>query len=333
MRYVAQAKQGFYPAAAEAVRQWAAHLRVEDPEKTTILDPCAGRGDAIRVLGEALGLPQRNVYAVELDAGRGVELKQTLPEGVCVQPADFCQMRAQAKTFSVAWVNPPFDDELGGGGREETRFVSHALRLVVPGGIVGLVLPKTVLERSWATRELFNHWLDDVRVLEFPEEHRPYKEVVVTGKRRKEEGATQHSYTSIPMGTPMIEWPVPAGRRPSFFEKGGPTQEELQEALESSPLSKLFRTPKRAATPRPILPLSNGHVSLLLASGQVDGVVRPEGEPAHVVRGVTRKERYVAGTSTEETADGKSRTTVTTREKIVLAVRTVDEHGIIRSYE
>ena len=95
MRYVAQAKQGFYPAAPEAVRAWAAHLRLTDADKTCLLDPCAGKGDAIKTLRDALGVPNRNVFAVELDAGRGQQLRDNLEGGIVLAPADSFQIKAQ----------------------------------------------------------------------------------------------------------------------------------------------------------------------------------------------------------------------------------------------
>jgi hypothetical protein len=38
-------------------------------------------------------------------------------------------------------LNPPFDDEFGGGGREEVKFVRQAMDLLVPAGILVLVCP------------------------------------------------------------------------------------------------------------------------------------------------------------------------------------------------
>jgi hypothetical protein len=70
---------------------------------------------------------------------------------------------------------------------------------------------------------------------------------------------------------------------------------------------------------------------LLLASGQLDGVVSPPGETTHAVRGTARK---VPGTPTvtiEELEGGGERTVTTIQERIELVVRTVTPDGHIRT--
>ena len=64
MRLAAQAKCGFYPAHPTAIRELAKHLkcRPPDPNKKydtiNILDPCAGKGMAIRDLAMGIGVPE-----------------------------------------------------------------------------------------------------------------------------------------------------------------------------------------------------------------------------------------------------------------------------------
>lgn len=332
MRIAAQAKQGFYPAAADAVKAWASHLKVGSPDKTTILEPCAGRGDAVKTLAESLGVPLSNVWACELDAGRGQQTRDNLEGATVLAPVDFNSIKCAVKSFSIAWVNPPFDDEMGGGGREETRFLTRATQLLVPGGVVGLVLPEKVFNNNYSLQRHVAAFYEQVMILAFPEHVRPFGEVIVTGVRRKEESYGTSTTTVRSMDTEFY-WSVPEGHRPKFFEKGGPTEQELEGMLERSPLQRVFRGDKRGVTSTPILPLSNGHVSLLLASGQVDGVVHPEGEDPHVVRGVTKKVQYTASESSEETADGGTKHLEVRKEKIVLSVRAVDQLGNIRSFE
>src|SRR5262249_51333957 len=86
----------------------------------------------------------------------------------------------------------------------------------------------------------------------------------------------------------------------------------------------------RAASPP--LALGTGHVALLLASGHLDGVVSPEGERPHLVRGTSRKKEVV--TSEEVTEDDKGRQTTKTvlTEKIELIVRAVDWTGTVRTF-
>jgi hypothetical protein len=64
MRLAAHAKGGFHPAAPEAVAMAAPWLEPPDKGRFCILDPCAGLGDALVQLAEAIGGKPQNAYAV-----------------------------------------------------------------------------------------------------------------------------------------------------------------------------------------------------------------------------------------------------------------------------
>ena len=95
---------------------------------------------------------------------------------------------------------------------------------------------------------------------------------------------------------------------------------------------RLLQPPKPKPLPTPPLPLSTGHTALLVAAGQLNGIVRPKGEPPHVVRGTTSKVERVVDSSVIENDDGSVTTKETRTEIIQLTVRTVDEHGVIHTF-
>jgi hypothetical protein len=68
---------------------------------------------------------------------------------------------------------------------------------------------------------------------------------------------------------------------------------------------------------------------LLLAAGHLDGVVRPQGEPPHVIRGTAHKVTYTASVEEIENKDGSVTTKTVQSEKIVLTVRTAEQDGTI----
>ena len=72
-------------------------------------------------------------------------------------------------------------------------------------------------------------------------------------------------------------------------------------------------------------------VALLLASGHLDGIVHPDGESPHVVRGTSRKREYVSDVTEIQNADGSTTTKTTISERIDLVVRTVDRTGKIQT--
>jgi hypothetical protein len=76
-----------------------------------------------------------------------------------------------------------------------------------------------------------------------------------------------------------------------------------------------------------------GHIALLLAAGNLDGVVRPEDEPPHVVRGTADKVEYVASEEENENEDGSVTKKTVLAEKIVLTVRAVGPDGEIKTFK
>ena len=80
MRIAAQAKQGFYPAHPIAVAELVKHLtcRPPDPVKKfdtiNILDPCAGKGMAIRDIAVGIACPRITSTPLSLDGGRSEEI-------------------------------------------------------------------------------------------------------------------------------------------------------------------------------------------------------------------------------------------------------------------
>jgi hypothetical protein len=98
------------------------------------------------------------------------------------------QLRGDPHLEAVAldgFPEPPFDDEFGGGGREEVTFLRRSVDLLVPGGILVLVCPVGQVYGRWEMCELVDTWFEDVEVYLVPEDFRRFNECVVFGRRRK----------------------------------------------------------------------------------------------------------------------------------------------------
>ena len=367
MRLAAQAKLGFYPAHPDAIAGIAAHLTLPKlrADEVNIIDPCAGEGLAIRQLADALGIPQQRTYAVELDAGRVGALKANLPEANVLGPASFLGVSITGFSFGLAYVNPPFDNELGGGRREEFTFAERATRLLVGRGVLVLVVPETALagNRNFCTFLDANY--EDIKVLQFPKHCRPYKEIAVIGRKRKVPISSETVYQFGDLHKMEFQWrqygwennlsevgqdtyirnvggkgrrePFPPyelmhGWKPNTFKKIAYTDGELEEALAGSPLNALLTETPIPPTARPPLPLGKGHVALLLASGMLDGVVEGPDGP-HVVRGTSKKVEYISDRSATENAEtGAVTEKVVYSQRIVLTIRAVGEDGEIRTF-
>ena len=309
MRLAAQVKGGFYPAHETAVEYAATFLQAPAGEKFAILDPCAGEGAAIRKLSELLNCPGEMTYAVELDDSRSEVIHSALPEAHVLAPANFFGCRASYGSFSFIWLNPPFDYSYG-GYRVEEQFLWRATEWLMPGGVMALVCPEDVIGEYSKARQHFARFYENVMIVPFPESHRPFKEVIAFGFR----------------------YQIPVGTGPRLFQKIEPTESELRRMLTDSPLRAYLNSPAELAVPSPPLPLGIGHVALLLASGHLDGVVRPDGKLPHVVRGTSRKHSFVSDVTDSENDDGSTTTRTTISERIDLVIRTVDCTGRIRTF-
>ena len=309
MRLIAQAKHGFYPAAPEAIAGILRHLKIPDPppdskfkrEDVNVLDPCAGEAKALVQLAEGLGVSRHRSYAVELNVRRAGGIAENYPEVNLLGPCSFEATRITRHSFSLVYLNPPFDDEFGGGGREETSFLRQAVDLLVPTGILVLVCPVNQVFGKSRMCELLDTWFDQIELYLFPDQCRQYNECVVFGRRRKtaltdelifEEGILTNRgirrcsaapvaklarlgepqfshwrYTEPDVATRKSEldiWELPFSQAPKRFQKTALTDEELERELARSPLYGALRQRILSPLKRPPLSLNKGHTSLLL---------------------------------------------------------------------
>ena len=335
MRLAAQMLGGFYPAPEKAVAHAATFLRPPPGESFAILDPCAGEGVAIRHLGDLLGCPQAMTFAIELDEGRAETLKAILPEARVLAPASFFGCRATVNSFSFIWLNPPFDYAYG-GHRVEDQFLQTATNWLMPGGVMALVCPEGVADEYSDARRHFLTYYEKCTIVPFPENHRPFNEVIVFGHKRTRprvdpRGSSHTSWESV-QAPEDFDYLIPSGVGPRAFQKLEPTEQELQRMLANSPLRSHLTAPAQVPLPSPPLALGIGHVALLLASGHLDGVVHPQGKPPHVVRGTSRKREFVSDVTETVNPDGSTTTRTTISERIDLTVRTVDLTGKLRTF-
>lgn len=367
MRLEAQKKMGFYPAPPNAIEALLKHLVIENKD-VRIIDPCAGCGRAIKQIGEGLGIAQDQSYAIELCPVRGHIAKHESPSANVLSPCSFFSASITPQSFGLVYCNPPFDDELGGGGREELAFARASYRLLCTGGVFVLVAPYKTMRSTDMVAMLDQHFRDGY-VYRFPE--LKFNECVFIGLKRSmpivaeratKEGALtrdmQLGYWRSPfqqasdcdsLGRPARiwddgenvlcetrprQWVIPSTWKPARFLKAGYTDEELLAAINNSPLNRLAMGTVEPAIKEPPLPLARGHVAMLLASGALDGLVEtPQGN--HVVRGVSSKTEVYneEASETSMSDDGKTmKTKDVYSEKICLKVRAVDSSGTIYTF-
>jgi hypothetical protein len=327
MRQAAQAKMGFYPAPAEAISLIIERLQPpEDNKPWTMLDPCAGESAALEQLATGLKCRPQDVYAIELDERRGAATRARLPDSHVLEPCSFFGAGCNKHSFSLIYCNPPFDDEIGGGGRVELSFIRRATDLLVPGGLLVQVCPQKVAEGYACDELLGTHYEYGIR-FPFPTEVRRFGESVTICRRRREPIRCYELRLEQ-----FANVPIPPAGAVKRFEKIAPTPAELATLLAKSPLRRHLIVPDDVSVPEPPLALGQGHIALLLASGHLDGLVRQPGEDPHVVRGTARKVEYVdeqqSGDLVNEDGDVVGHKLVK-KERMDLLIRTVDGLGAI----
>jgi hypothetical protein len=331
-RLASVAKGSFYPIPADALEVLLERLRAPS-EPFTVIDPCLGKGMALNTLRHRLECPPEHTFGCELDEGRAAEAKALLAGCNILAPASFLGCRSTAGSFSLVYLNPPFADELSGDRRCEYTFLVRATGWLRPGGVQALVVPEHVARSNDIRRQLLT-WYDTISERTFPERCREYDEVIILAVKRSKAvsaGATreQMAWERVP---PDTIYHIPPGDPPKVWEKIEYTPAELLRALSRSPLRRHLLPPAELPLPSPPLALGTGHIALLLAAGHLDGVVRPEDGPCHVVRGTASKVKYLAHEEARENADGSVTTKEVWSERINLTVRAVDGTGIIRTF-
>ena len=316
MRTQAKLKLGYYPLALAEARRIRNHLEFSD-QTASIFDPCVGTGAAICSLSEGAAVRR---YGIELDAHRAEEAGKVLDEVIHGSAFD---THAAVESFSLLYLNPPYDFEIGEGKnqRMERLFLEHLGRWVRPGGVLVMVAP---YDRVYDCRAILTPQFKDKAIYRLTEaEALAYKQVVVFGVRRtrqERERMSDHdvsqanwklndrtrSYDGIPPLPDIADrrYVIPPSSAAKLDYRGLPL-DQLEDLLAKSPAWRQARRVTHAPKPefagRPLTSLHQGHVALLCTSGMMNGCFG-EGKDRHVaywesVKVVDRREEEEDGTT------------------------------------
>lgn len=296
MRIHAKLKLGYYPLNPGDAGRIGRYLQFSN-ESASVLDPCAGTGAALCTLAE--GVSARR-YGVELDSYRAAEARHILDE--VVQGSAF-DTHAPVESFSLVYLNPPYDFEIGEGKnqRMERLFLEHVGRWVRPGGVLVMVVP---YDRVYECRSVLTPQFRDKTILRLAElEATAYKQVVVFGIRRsrhERDKLNDHTmeqanrrlsdltrrYEEIPQlgDTPDRLYPVPPSP-PARLDYRGLPLDVIEDMVPASPACRQAQRVTHAYgsefVGRPLTPLHKGHVGLLCTAGLMNGIFG-EGPDLHV---------------------------------------------------
>lgn len=313
-------KNGYFPTDELSIGRILEMLDV-DGGSVRIIDPCCGEGVALAECANYLREAGADVFSagIEFNAERAQHAKTLLDH---VVHADINDSSVSSSQFNLLWLNPPYGDRITdqvvrdpsqqGRDRWEKYFLSRTLPSLAFGGLLVYIIPHYVLDRHLAKQ--LARCLDSLSVYRLPEEQ--FKQIVVMGYRRRTEGHNKSEMVNVlldvandrtaapelpevPDRTYKVSTLTPVMQRKAVEIRSHlPTAELVSEVKAAYPclwsdFSNHFRQ-RASVKRRPARELSPWHLSLMLAAGQVSGIVTAPSGRQLLVKGATHKEKEVA---------------------------------------
>ncbi|MFH1674274.1 MAG: DUF6094 domain-containing protein, partial [Pseudomonadota bacterium] len=296
-RLASQIKMGFYKTPANVVEQIKTNLTINP--RARLLDTCCGEGEALKSIASGT---DAETCGVELDRERFDKAKEVLDNVVWADSLH--ELRASAKEFGLLWLNPPYDLDEGAYEQERER-VEHQFLLrnwgyLQDGGALVYIIPFASLRKA---APFFYRRCTRLTVFSFPDEEfqKFHQVVVMCAKGRPKKDQIRRNIETLEFAANLSLYEVPdrlpatgiAGTNydvPEADDTGGfyfrsarlDPQEALEQVRESPVWPRVIKhvlPPTGHAHVRPLMPLREGHLAMLLASGMMNGeVVGDDGE-------------------------------------------------------
>ena len=323
MRLAGIEKGGYYPTPKRCVKLLSEILYVPRRSENwgnptlRIIDPCCGPGDACETLATNLSEKTQakiRTYGVELEKGRANQAREQMDFSLS---SDIFQTYIANNAFHIMFLNPPYDFD-----KEEKRvehaFLIHCTKYLEYDGLLVFVVPRHRLAVS--ARYLASHY-QQLECWRFPDpEYDDFDQVMLLGKRK-----------SAPLHIPMYEkriqgWALGPLEQMKTLEDARPLMnvphgdmEELfftvrmvepERAAEEAQRSGLWNNasiqqslwPTEGGKTKPLMPLRQGHMAMLVAAGFLDNLQLETPEKRVLVKGkVTKTMVQTSKTEDEET--------------------------------
>lgn len=314
-------KNGYFPTDEPTLERIASAL---EPAVTggalRALDPCCGEGAALLTVANHLQACGAEVssYGVELDEERAWHAKTLLGT---VAHADVHDVRISERSFGLLLLNPPYGDLVadaahtgsakeGGRQRHEKIFCRRSFNLLQPCGVLVLIVPFYVLDPDLST--MIARHFERVQVFMSPEQQ--FKQCVLFGVKRRPGSpeaalikrlvafAEGEGHQELPERWPEEPYLVPAtreGEELAFSVLRLDARQLARELAEDAPgalarhtlwprFTQLMQRHSMQAKP-PLRAMSDWHLALALAAGQIGGVVHTAGGRRLLIKGRTHK--------------------------------------------
>lgn len=311
-RLGSQANAGYVPTPPRVVRQVAEWIKSEYPVRA--IDPCAGTGAALRDLAERAGDESGpwETYGIELQAERAEAARSVLDR---VEHGSHDAVEITPGSFSLLYLNPPYDidDE---HGRLERRFLMQHTPQLATGGVLVLIIPRGQVRR------LADYLAANYRNIEtrhFPKPERDaYDQVVILAQKRKHEDPTAQfpdlyevcyeTYQSLPTlddgerwtyELPALPTSRPRIRRPVVDWAAVAASIDERDIFDDVRAVQAIH-PDSQYRARPLVPMQDGHLAQLAAAGLLDNMQIETDDGSVLVKGTTRKYETVTEDTPEQ---------------------------------
>jgi len=311
------AKNGYYPTDSVTIERILNTLRPCKEGLMRVIDTCSGEGTALAECKHYLGFDSVEAFAVEYDRERATQSKKLLDR--CIQ-GDFQDTVITPRSFGLLWLNPPYGDlvtdkaqsgtqsETKGKKRLEKIFFQQSIRLLQYGGVLVLIVPHYSLDRE--LRKWIAAGFEQVRVFLSPEQ--TFKQAIVLGIRKRTNAHDEKSRQVLSDLETFCEsehkpeipdvwkddiYTVPANIQQEIrFNATTIDTVQLAEEINKYPCLwdqfELHFKQGQGRQRRPLMALSDWHLALALAAGEVSGVVQSnDGLKTYVIKGDTFKDK------------------------------------------
>ena len=337
MRLAAQAKGGFYPTPPTVsniinttLYARTDNVRKDESNNIHVLDPCCGEGDAladvIKTSKNRYSRYERHnliTYGVETNKDRA-EVAETKLDNVL--NASIFNTSIANNSFQLLFLNPPYDMEAG-QDRVEVQFLQHCTRYLAPYGTLVYIVPRNVVPH--AANFLATHY-SSVKIAEFPRpELERFDQVVVV--------ATKKSYAMM-MSDVLAQLIVPrhdlhsldSSTTSGWYYTLFPTNTEkmlfTQRVIDPQVAAAEARErgiwaneeftmkmwPPELQHTRPLMPLRQGHLAMLIAAGFLNNMEIETDEGPILVKGRATKKMKVAQEDEKQVVEREQLTTKVT---------------------
>lgn len=278
---------------------------VTEGQDFLILDPCVGTGEAVMAFSEKW--PAANYYGIEIDDERAVIAGKNLNQ---VIKGSAYSTHVSPGSVDVLFLNPPYgrsvkgqlEDDTG-TGRLEHDFIKHCFGWIAPGGLLVYIIPK-----SQMTDKIVKYLITRFKNCAFfAAAVDTYKQVVFMGEKLPyPRSVDQELLAKVSSYRLMEKWPrrgdykfyyaiKPKAKTFNIYSVELTVEGLSQVKAKIGGLWPQFKSHVGGRQKHDVIPLhklTDWHISLLITSGLISGVV-DNGRQKLLIKGRTVKVKKI----------------------------------------